>query len=217
MSTEPESKPAAGAEGAAPAKAASPWPPVIAMVVLMPAISFAMAKFVIIPKIQAAAQPAGEEGASGAAPAHGEKAAEHAEKPAEKGKEKEKPKEKEKGHGEKEKPKGKEEKGKGGETGGKTTYDFENIVVNLAGSMGTRYLKTSFTVYSANAELKTVIEENKKQLLDVAGGVLGSRSLADLEQAGAKNVIRNDLMANFNEALKSDLIDQIYFSEFVIQ
>ncbi len=212
MSTEPESKPAAGAEGAAPAKAASPWLPVIAMVVLMPAISFAMAKFVIIPKIQAAAQPAGEEGAHGAAAAHGEKASGHAEKPAEKGKEKEK----EKGHGEKPKG-GKEEKGKGGETGGKFTYDFENLVVNLAGSMGTRYLKTSFTTFSVNPDLKTVIEENKKQLLDVAIGVLGSRSLADLEQAGAKNVIRNDLMANFNEALKSDLIEQIYFSEFVVQ
>ena len=34
---------------------------------------------------------------------------------------------------------------------------------------------------------------------------------------GSKNVVRNDLMANFNQALKSDLISQIYFSEFVVQ
>ena len=83
--------------------------------------------------------------------------------------------------------------------------------------MGTRYLKTSFTTLSENPDLKKLIDENKKQLLDVALTVLGTRSMADLEQPGAKNVVRNDLMANFNQALKSDLVSQIYFSEFVVQ
>ena len=29
------------------------------------------------------------------------------------------------------------------------SYDFSNVVVNLSGSMGTRYLKTTFTVRAA--------------------------------------------------------------------
>lgn len=195
---EPE-KPAEGA-AAAPAKAPSPWIPIIAVCVLMPAISFATTQYLLLPKIRGAvleqkaivhaAKPEGKEAKKG----HGEAA---------KG-----------GHGKEE---GKGEGAEGGGAGGAFTYDFENIVVNLSGAMGTRYLKTSFTALSDNPDLKKLIDENKKQLLDVALSVLSTRTMADLEQPGSKNVVRNDLMANFNQALKSDLVSQIYFSEFVVQ
>ena len=178
-----EQQPAENAPAAAPAKAPSPWMPVIAVLVLMPAISFAATQFLILPRLRSVL---GEQKANGA----GGKEAEH--------------------HGGKE--------GKGGEhEAGKFACDFENVVVNLSGSLGTKYLKASFTFNSSNPNLKKLIEENKKQLLDVAINILSSRSLADLEAPGSKNVVRNDLMAHFNEALHSDLIEQIFFTEFVIQ
>ena len=199
---EPE-RPADGAAPAAPAKAPSPWVPIIAVCVLMPAISFATTQYVLLPKIRGAVLE--------------QKAIVHAAKPEGKGEAK-------KGHGEAAKGgHGKDAHGKGegaeggGGAGGAFSYDFENIVVNLSGAMGTRYLKTSFTTLSDNPDLKTLIDENKKQLLDVALSVLSTRTMADLEQPGSKNVVRNDLMANFNQALKSDLVSQIYFSEFVVQ
>lgn len=201
-------KPAEG-EAAAP-KAPNPLIPVIAVVVLMPAITFAMINFLLLPKIRGIVleKKATEHAEEGAKAAGG-----HGAKPA--------AKEEKGGHGAKKEAKGghgKEAKGGGSEgTGGAFSYDFENVVVNLAGTMGTRYLKTSFTALSDNPEVKTIIDENKKQLMDVTLNVLSTRSLADLEQPGAKNVVRNDLIANLNQALKSDLITQIYFSEFVIQ
>ncbi len=200
--TEPE-KPADGA-AAKPAKAPSPWVPIIAVCILMPAISFATTQYLLLPKIRGAvleqkaiAHAAKPEGGKGdAKKGHGEAA---------KG-----------GHGKDAHGKGEHAEGGGG-AGGAFSYDFQNIVVNLSGAMGTRYLKTSFTTLSDNPDLKTLIDENKKQLLDVTLTVLGARSMADLEQPGSKNVVRNDLMANFNQALKSDLVSQIYFSEFVVQ
>jgi flagellar FliL protein len=83
--------------------------------------------------------------------------------------------------------------------------------------MGTRYLKVSFTAFSSNPDLQKIITDNKQQLLDVAINTLSSRTLAELEVAGAKNMVRNDLIGNFNQALNSDVISQIYFSEFVVQ
>ncbi len=197
---EPE-KPADGAAAAAKAKAPSPWIPIIAVCILMPAISFATTQYLLLPKIRGAVLE--------------QKAIVHAAKPEGKGEAK-------KGHAEPAKGHGKEEHGKGegaegGGAGGAFSYDFENVVVNLSGAMGTRYLKTSFTMLSDNPDLKKLIDENKKQLLDVALSVLSTRTMADLEQPGSKNVVRNDLMANFNQALKSDLVSQIYFSEFVVQ
>jgi flagellar FliL protein len=41
--------------------------------------------------------------------------------------------------------------------------------------------------------------------------------MVELEAAGAKNVLRNALIASFNQALHSDLIEQLYYSDFVIQ
>ena len=163
-------KPADPAAAAAPAKAPSPWLPIIVVSILMPGISFATTQYLLLPKIRGAVleqktlvHAAKEEGGKGEAKkGHGEAA---------KG-----------GHGKE----GKAEHGETATSGGAFSYDFENIVVNLSGAMGTRYLKTSFTTLSENPELKKLIDENKKQLLDVALSVLSTRSMADLEQPGAK-------------------------------
>lgn len=182
----------------APAKAPNPWIPVIAVIVIMPAISFAMTQYVLIPKIKGTV--AEHEIKNATTATHGgksEKTAAHGEKPA-----------KSAGHGGETKGEGKE---------GAFSYDFENLVVNLSGAMGTRYLKASFTAFSSDPEVKTIITQNKSQLLDVALGVLSSKSLADLESPGAKNVVRHDLIESLNQALNSSLIEQIYFSDFVVQ
>jgi flagellar FliL protein len=97
------------------------------------------------------------------------------------------------------------------------SYQFDDVVVNLSGAMGTRYLKTSFALFSSNPDLQKIITDNKSHLLDVALNVLSSKSMADLEAPGSKNLVRNDLIANFNQALSSDVVEQIYFSEFVVQ
>ena len=177
----PASPPEA-AEAAAPAKAASPWPALIAAIILMPAISYATAEFLLLPKLRGLISQSTVEAHSdkdeGSHGAHGR-----------------------------------------GKEGAKTevSFDFDNVVVNLSGSMGTRFLKASFTTLGTNPDLPKVLAERKKQLLDVAINVLSSRTMADLEAPGAKNVVRNELLANFNQALKSDLVEQIYFTDFVIQ
>jgi len=166
-------------------KAASAWPPVIAVLVLMPVISFAMTQFVLIPHIQGSvatqAQQAGKGGDGEGVATTGS--------------------------------------GKGDPKSVKPTfsYEFPDVVVNLSGAMGTRYLKTSFTLFSSNPDLQKIVTENKSHLLDVALNVLSSKSMADLEAPGSRNLVRNDLLANFNQALSSEVVEQIYFSEFVVQ
>ena len=107
---------------------------------------------------------------------------------------------------------------KKGEPGAATnTFEFSNIVVNLAGTMGTRYLKTTFLVTGSGADLKSLFDGNKAKLTDVTLNVLSSLSLSDLEEAGAKNLIREKLVAAYNQALGKRVADQVYFSDFVVQ
>lgn len=157
--------------------------PIIAVLILMPAISFGITQYVLIPRIKAAVLQPGARLAG--APAAGEPGA---------------------------KSKDNKPEGKPG-----PSYEFSNIVVNLSGTGGTRYLKASFTVVGSRPDLQTILSENKNQLLDVAINVLGSKSMADLETPGSKNMVRNDLVESFNQALKDKLIEQLYFTEFVVQ
>lgn len=110
--------------------------------------------------------------------------------------------------------------GKAGKTGKEKatpSYEFSNVVVNLAGTMGTRYLKTTFLVTGPDAGIKGIFDAEKPRLTDVTLNVLSSLTLADLEEPGAKNVLREKLVAAYNHALGRKVAGQVYFSDFVIQ
>ncbi|MBL9201920.1 MAG: flagellar basal body-associated FliL family protein [Opitutaceae bacterium] len=199
----PGAKPDAAAPGgeAAPAAGggAKSLLPVILAVVLAPAITWATVEFVLVPRLQkkiAAAAPQ----AAHAAGEHGEAAPAHAAPPPAKPE------------------KGKPDKGgkdaKGGPAAG---YEFTNVVVNLSGTMGTRYLKTSFLITGSDPALKSTFEGQKPKLTDVTLNVLSSLTLADLEEAGAKNILREKLVNAYNQALGRKVAEQVYFSDFVVQ
>lgn len=196
---------AAPAAPAAPAKPKSPWGPVLAVIVLAPALSFALAELVLIPKLREAVQT--ESAHAATATVGTEPAAAHGEpkeaKPAA-------------SHGAAKSSHGKSS-GHGGAGAASNSHEFEGIVVNLAGSMGTRYLKATFTVYGSDDHLADIMKENRTRLLDAALGVLSSRSLADLESPGAKNMVRTDLITRFNQVLNSTVVSELYFTEFVVQ
>lgn len=97
------------------------------------------------------------------------------------------------------------------------TYEFANVVVNLAGTMGTRYLKTTFLITGSEPGLHAEFEDNKAKLTDVTLNVLSALTLADLEEPGSKNVLREKLVTAYNQALGRKVAEQVYFSDFVVQ
>jgi flagellar FliL protein len=170
--------------------------PLIAVVILAPALSWAVGQFVLLPQLKK--QLALPVDAHAVKPAEAP-ASEEAE-PAKEGKE------------------GKEGKGKKGEPGAAAnTYEFANVVVNLSGTMGTRYLKVTFMVTGGDKSLHGTFEGNRAKLLDVTLNVLSALSLADLEEAGAKNLIREKLIGAYNQSLGKKMVEQVYFSDFVVQ
>lgn len=187
----------------APAKSGAPWLPLLVMLVGMPAMAFVMTNFVLLPKLKA--ELGG--GAAGAA---------HAEKPEEgggsdTGKSEGGKAAKDAKHG------GKEAAAPAGKAGPRVTFQLNKVLVNVAGSSGGRYLIANYTLVGAATDFKTKLEERKDQLLDVAIGVMGTKTIADLEKPGARNLIRNELMSAWNNALGGSLVKEIYITEFAIQ
>jgi flagellar FliL protein len=202
MAEKPEKKEApAPADKNAPAAATVPvppmvvpakggikaWLPTLAAVVLAPLATWAVAQFVLLPRLQKSLVADDGKPVATVVPAA------HAEKP----------------------PAGKSGDKKAPEPG--PTYHFDNVVVNLAGTMGTRYLKTSFLVTGSDETLSTKFEAARPQLGDVTLAVLASLTLADLEEPGSKNIIREKLISAYNQALGQKLAENLYFSDFVVQ
>jgi flagellar FliL protein len=99
----------------------------------------------------------------------------------------------------------------------KITVSLQKLLVNVAGTMGTRYLMTSVTLVGNDPDFKSKIEDNKDQLMDLANGALSSKTISDLEKPGARNVIRAELMTVFNNALGGPVVQEIYITELAIQ
>ncbi|HVS53699.1 MAG TPA: flagellar basal body-associated FliL family protein [Opitutaceae bacterium] len=110
-------------------------------------------------------------------------------------------------------------KGEKGKDGKKDvpSYEFQNQVVNLAGTMGTRFLKTNIYIAGADPNIKAIFDGAKPKLIDITQSVLSSLTLADIEEPGSKNVIRAKLVEAYNQALNKKVVAEVYLTDFVIQ
>ncbi len=217
--------------------------PLILTVVLMPVLAFLMTQFVIVPKLQKAtvqARAGGEpaeagkdgHGDAGEDNGHGAKADDGhgakkddghgAKKDDGHGAKKDDGHgaKKDDGHGAKKDdghgPKKDDSHGKSSGNG-KPSAQFGKVLVNVAGSLGARFLMTNFTLIGAKSDLKDKIEDNRDQLMDVTIGILRAKNLQDLEKPGASNFIRTEIIGAFNAVLGSGAVKELYFTEFAIQ
>jgi flagellar protein FliL len=112
----------------------------------------------------------------------------------------------------------------GGEHGEKKSSNAprENVVmnkllVNVSGTMGARYLLVSLSIAGTGSGFKEKMESRDAQLRDMACSALATKTLADLEKPGARNLIRSELISGFNTILGDSLVQEIYLTEFAIQ
>jgi flagellar FliL protein len=94
---------------------------------------------------------------------------------------------------------------------------LNKLLVNVAGTMGARYLLVSLSVAGSDADFKAKVTAHDPQLRDFACGVLATKTIADLEKPGARNMIRSELISGFNNILGNSLVQEIYLTEFAIQ
>lgn len=177
-----------------PKKSGNSLMPIIAVVVLVPALCYAVMDFVIIPKIKTSL---GAPATPAKADAHGakKKSDSHAAKSG--------------GHG-------------GGGHGAvdapaEGVAPFGTIIVNLAGSNNSRLLKATFDVKSEDPNIAAIIKENLPALRDAANTIMSSQTINSQDIASGRELIRKALVSQFNRLLGAEVIDQVYFSDFVVQ
>lgn len=200
----------AGAAAPAGGGGLKAWLPLIVTVLVMPAMAWAMTQFVLLPKVKAALSETSETPAADS----GEKTEAAAHNAGGGG-----------GHGGKSGGKSGafeltpqlKERGVKVAANGRITIPLNKILVNVAGTMGSRYLLTSVTLSGSKPNFVDLVLGNEAQLLDTAAGVLGSKTLADLEKPNSRQVVRTELLTVFNNVLGSGTVEEIFFTEFAIQ
>jgi flagellar FliL protein len=180
--------------GPAPAAAGSKvkdFLPLIANIVLMPVLAYAMTSFVLVPKL--AKKSGGGESSHAAAPAESSK------------------------H---EGGSSKSEEAEKDPVTGKTKISIplsKKTLVNVSGTMGTRYLLAEFILVGTNPNFKSQVEKSDAELRDAAAGALATKTINDLEKPGIRNLIRSELITVFNSILGKGSVSEIYLTEFAIQ
>jgi flagellar FliL protein len=90
------------------------------------------------------------------------------------------------------------------------------IVVNVAGTEGRRYLRTTVELGVVPKEARHV-EESKPVLMDAAVSVLSGKDLDELLDADERDSLREELRERFNETLGRRAVSHVFLTEFVIQ
>lgn len=187
--------------------------------VLMLGGGFALVQFVLPAKLaDAMKQPvataeAGKEG-------HGE--AKKEAKKEEGGHGEAKPEEKKaEGHGEA-KAEGKKEEGGKGEAKKEEApakakeFVLSEIVVNVAGSRGARYIKAS-VYFDASPEVLEELEKQRARIIDLVSTTLAAKTMDELTSPSARGMLREEMTATCNGLLKKGQIKNLYFVDFLIQ
>ncbi|NLN06525.1 MAG: flagellar basal body-associated FliL family protein [Firmicutes bacterium] len=93
----------------------------------------------------------------------------------------------------------------------------EEYTVNLADSGQRRYLKVRLVLAYEDKKLQKELERRQAQIRDLIILTLRQRTAEDLAENGGMETLRRDLKNRINAVLKTGIIKEIYFTDFLVQ
>ena len=96
-------------------------------------------------------------------------------------------------------------------------YSLDAFIVNLAGKGGRRFLRATLDLELRDKNLAIEIDKRLSQIRDSILMILPTKRFEDINSVEGKIALRDEIMTKLNSLLKSGIITNIYFVEFVIQ
>ncbi len=113
------------------------------------------------------------------------------------------------------KPKPKKSEGKG--SGNSVVYAIKDIVVNPAGTSGSRFLSVSFGFELLSQTDATEFESHEPLVRDVLITILSSKTMAELTDAKEKEIMRVQIKKRLQQLLNSEEPNAVFYTDFVLQ
>ncbi|MFN8582712.1 MAG: flagellar basal body-associated FliL family protein [Gemmatimonadaceae bacterium] len=111
---------------------------------------------------------------------------------------------------------GKKAGGKEGEAAS-TVYLIDNVILNPAGSGGTRFLMLATAVDAKDATVVEQMKARDAETRDVLLRVMGSKTVEQLADMRLREDIKKELSDSLGTLFKKGAIRRIYFPQYVIQ
>ena len=108
-------------------------------------------------------------------------------------------------------------KKKGGSHQVPTFYAVKDIVVNPAGTGGTRFLSVSFAFQVDSPELADLLKSKETIVRDVLITILSAKTVAQLTDPKQKEITRYQIKKRVSELMESEELMAVYYTDFVLQ
>jgi flagellar FliL protein len=108
--------------------------------------------------------------------------------------------------------------GEGGEASGEPNiYIVKDVILNPAGTNGTRFLLTTVGFEVTTPEAKKELEAKDVQVRDALNTVLTAKSLSALSMPENRDSLRKEISHTVAKLLRNGELTNVYFSKFIIQ
>lgn len=116
----------------------------------------------------------------------------------------------------------KKESGHGGESegkegGGGNLCTIKDIVINPAGTGGSRFLSVSFAFELDTPSEATLFESREPAIRDALITILSSKTVAQLTDPKQKEIARYQIKKRVAQLMKLEEIAGVYYTDFVLQ
>jgi len=120
------------------------------------------------------------------------------------------------GHTENSTPKAGEESQKT-ESATQNIFLIKDVIINPAGTNGTRFLLTTVGIEVSTPEAQQELEKKEVQVRDLLNSILTSKGLDELVSIQQRELLRVEISKRVGDLLKAGRLRNVYFSKFIIQ
>ena len=96
-------------------------------------------------------------------------------------------------------------------------YPLDTMIVNLSDDGGKRYLRVTMALELSDPESVDTIESRLPQIRDAVLMILPTKTYDDVSTTDGKIALRNQVMEKINTLMTKGRVNNIYFTEFVVQ
>ncbi len=97
-----------------------------------------------------------------------------------------------------------------------TKFTIEELTVNIADTRGNRFVRAGVYFEAAPPVLEE-LEANRARMVDTLGQVLSAKTLDELTSPSIRGNLRQEMLGIINPTLKQGRIDNIYFTDLLVQ
>ncbi|MBN2896925.1 MAG: flagellar basal body-associated protein FliL [Campylobacterales bacterium] len=96
-------------------------------------------------------------------------------------------------------------------------FPLDTFTVNLLSESGRRYLKVQMNLELSGEELGVELDTKKAVIRDIIIRLLSSKALEEISTSKGKEKLKDQIVTELNMRLKDGSVNNVFFTEFVVQ